>query len=92
MNRKSQARASSQPPPPVSPLRATTHTAEQDSMADNAAVNRCWATSPAAGSVTGAVAGGGASGFLLDGGETSAIVRVSAPAGPHALLSIARIR
>ncbi|HSK18387.1 MAG TPA: hypothetical protein VK912_04560 [Longimicrobiales bacterium] len=47
---------------------------------------------PAAGTVAGAVAGGGASGFLIEGGETPAVVRFSAPTGPHALLSIARIR
>lgn len=51
-----------------------------------------WPRITPASSVTGAVAGGGASGFLLDGGGTSAIVRISASAGPHALLSIARIR
>ncbi|HSJ33114.1 MAG TPA: hypothetical protein VK933_16855 [Longimicrobiales bacterium] len=47
---------------------------------------------PATGTVAGAVAGGGAAGFIIDGGATSAVVRVSAPTGPHALLSIARIR
>ena len=47
---------------------------------------------PATGTVAGAVAGGAAAGFILDGGDTSAIVRVNAATGPNALLSIARIR
>jgi hypothetical protein len=47
----------------------------------------------AAASIPGAVAAGAAAGFIIDGdGAASGVLRVSAPAGSHAILSVARIR
>jgi hypothetical protein len=51
-----------------------------------------WSRISPVGTVTGAVAAGGATGLVIAGGDASAVVRVNAPSGAHAILSIARIR
>jgi hypothetical protein len=44
-------------------------------------------------SVSGDVAAGAAAGFIIDGTSApTGLIRVTAPQGPHALLSVARIR
>jgi hypothetical protein len=44
-------------------------------------------------SVSGDVAAGAAAGFIIDGTSApTGLIRVTAPSGPHALLSVARIR